>query len=63
MLTAINQMFCAAVASNDTRQRFISTVAAWLSETPTNLAFADLHDTVDGKYVHPCRRADNRRLT
>jgi hypothetical protein len=49
-------MFSAAVTLPDTRQQFISTIAKWLHETPTNLAFTDLHDTIDGKYALPlCR--------
>ncbi|KAK6432058.1 hypothetical protein LTR95_011776 [Oleoguttula sp. CCFEE 5521] len=44
------ELFCAAIASQDTKTEFISTVAKWLGVTPTNFAFTDLYDTVTGNY-------------
>ncbi|KAK1073809.1 hypothetical protein LTR74_001663 [Friedmanniomyces endolithicus] len=44
------ELFCAAVASSSTKAQFISTIAKWLGETPTNFAFTDLYDTVTGDY-------------
>ncbi|KAK0941868.1 hypothetical protein LTR48_001306 [Friedmanniomyces endolithicus] len=44
------ELFCAAVASSSTKAQFISTIAKWLGETPTNFAFTDLYDTITGDY-------------
>ncbi|KAK1082607.1 hypothetical protein LTR33_003801 [Friedmanniomyces endolithicus] len=44
------ELFCAAVASSSTKTQFISTIAKWLGETPTNFAFTDLYDTITGGY-------------
>ncbi|KAK5135123.1 hypothetical protein LTR08_005648 [Meristemomyces frigidus] len=44
------EMFCAAVASTSTKDQFISVIAKWLGQTPTNFAFTDLYDTVSGNY-------------
>ena len=43
------ELFCAAVASSSTKAQFISTIAKWLGETPTNFAFTDLYDTITGE--------------
>jgi hypothetical protein len=40
------EMFCASVASEKTKHKFIDTLAMWLGKTPTNFAFTDLYDTV-----------------
>lgn len=42
-------LFVAAVSSPSLKQRFISTLADWLGTTPTNFAFTDLYDAVNGK--------------
>lgn len=39
------QIFCASVASTDTKDEFTSVVSTWLDQTPTNFAFTDLYDT------------------
>lgn len=44
------EMFAASVASEDTRNLFISTLARWLNETPTSFAFTDLDATGSGDY-------------
>ncbi|KAK6438483.1 hypothetical protein LTR95_005319 [Oleoguttula sp. CCFEE 5521] len=44
------ELFCAAIAAQDTDTEFISTVAKWLGVTSTNFAFTDLYDTVTGNY-------------
>ncbi|EGP88303.1 GTA glutaminase A [Zymoseptoria tritici IPO323] len=44
------QLFCAAVASKDTKDMFTKTIAKWLGETLTSLAMGDLHETVSGDY-------------
>lgn len=49
MITDDWEMWCAAIAKNDTKAMFTSTVAKWLGTTPTNFAFTDLYDTISGK--------------
>ncbi|KAH9841230.1 DUF1793-domain-containing protein [Teratosphaeria destructans] len=44
------QSFCASIASTSTNQQFTSVIAKWLNQTPTNLAFTDLYDTISGNY-------------
>ncbi|KAJ8611770.1 hypothetical protein MRB53_037777 [Persea americana] len=44
------EIFCASVASQSTKTKFIQVIAQWLQETPTNLAFGDLFDAIDGDY-------------
>ena len=43
------QMFCAAVASDGTKARFISTLANWVVQTPTNFVMTDLYDAITGE--------------
>ncbi|KAI1487959.1 glutaminase GtaA [Biscogniauxia mediterranea] len=43
-------LWCAAIASDDTRDVFIDRVAAWIGVTPTNRALTDLYDAVTGNY-------------
>jgi len=43
------EIFCAAIASPDTRDLFISTIARWLGETTTNFAMTDLYDSITGE--------------
>jgi Domain of unknown function (DUF1793) len=43
-------LFQAAVSSTDTRDQFVSAVATWINDTPTNRALTDLYDTVSGDY-------------
>jgi hypothetical protein len=45
------ECFTAAIASADTRDMFIKTLATWVNETPTNRPLTDLYDTESGKYV------------
>lgn len=42
-------MFCAAVADDETKYRFISTIAKWVDQTPTNYAMTDLYDAITGE--------------
>ncbi|KAH7139099.1 glutaminase GtaA [Dendryphion nanum] len=44
------EMFCAAVASEETRDMFVSNLARWVGETATNLPFTDLYETSDGRF-------------
>ncbi len=43
------EMFCAAVASPSTRDMFISDIATWIGQTPTNRGFPDLYDVNTGE--------------
>jgi hypothetical protein len=40
-------MFSAAIADKSTQQMFISDLAKFIAETPTDAPFTDLYDTVD----------------
>jgi hypothetical protein len=42
------EMFTAAIASADTQQMFITDLANWINETPTNLPMTDLYDAQTG---------------
>lgn len=42
-------MFCAAIASDEVKQRFIETIANWANVTETNYPMTDLYDAIDGK--------------
>jgi len=44
------QIFCAAIASTQTRNMIIARMAKWLNETPTSRPFTDLYDTESGAY-------------
>jgi len=44
------EMFTAAVASTSTQQMFISKLAQWIQDTPTNNAMTDLYNTTTGDY-------------
>ncbi|KAF2126519.1 glutaminase GtaA [Dothidotthia symphoricarpi CBS 119687] len=44
------EIFCAAVASEDTRNMFISDLVRWINETPTSKPLTDLFETSDGRY-------------
>ncbi|KAI1819556.1 glutaminase GtaA [Xylaria intraflava] len=44
------QMWCAAIASEDTRNNFISRLADWINVTPTNRGLTDLYDCNTGDY-------------
>ncbi|KAH9877777.1 hypothetical protein J1614_002994 [Plenodomus biglobosus] len=46
------QIFCAAIASTETRDMFINAIAKFVNETPTSRAFTDLYDTDTGAYAH-----------
>ncbi|KAI1635106.1 glutaminase GtaA [Biscogniauxia mediterranea] len=43
-------LWCAAIASDDTRAVFIDRIAEWIGVTPTNRALTDLYDAVTGNY-------------
>jgi len=43
------EMWTAAIASTSTQQMFISDLALWINETPTNRAFTDLYDAQTGE--------------
>lgn len=45
------EVFCAAIASQETRDLFIGDLAKWVNETPTSKPFTDLYQTSDG--THP----------
>lgn len=45
------EVFCAAVASEETRDIFISDIAKWVNETPTSKPFTDLYETDDGTHA------------
>jgi hypothetical protein len=38
-------MFCAAIASTDTKQLFVSDLAKFIDQTDTDAPFTDLYDT------------------
>jgi hypothetical protein len=42
------EVFCAAIASIETRDMFISDLARWVGETSSSKAFTDLYETSDG---------------
>ncbi|KAI0134147.1 glutaminase GtaA [Xylariales sp. AK1849] len=44
------EMFCAAIASVETRDMFIQKLANWINVTPTNLGFTDLYDAGTGDF-------------
>ncbi|KAF1846969.1 glutaminase GtaA [Cucurbitaria berberidis CBS 394.84] len=44
------EIFSAAVASIETRDMFISSLAKWVNETPTSKPFTDLYKTDDGAF-------------
>ncbi|KAF2997083.1 hypothetical protein E8E13_002957 [Curvularia kusanoi] len=44
------ELFCAAIASEETRDMFISDLAKWVNETPTSKPFTDLYQTNDGSF-------------
>ena len=44
------EIFCAAVAENETRALFVDDLAAYIDQTPTNMPFGDLYDAVTGDY-------------
>lgn len=43
------EIFCAAIASQETRDMFISDLVKWVNETPNSKAFTDLYETNDGE--------------
>ncbi|KAI1142549.1 glutaminase A [Hypoxylon sp. FL0543] len=43
-------MWCAAIASSDTRDTIIRLVAGWIDSTPTNKPLTDLYDAQTGDY-------------
>jgi hypothetical protein len=45
------EMFCAAIASNDTKHMFIDSVAKWVQETPSQKPYSDLYQTNDATQV------------
>ena len=42
-------MLAAAVASANTTAMFISAIAGWINETPTNRALTDLYNATGGE--------------
>jgi len=44
------EMFTAAIASTSTQQMFMSDLAKWINETPTNVALTDLYDAQTGNW-------------
>ncbi|KAN0095547.1 DUF1793 domain containing protein [Hyaloscypha variabilis] len=45
------QMWTASIASKSTQTLFISLLAKWINETPTNRAFTDLYNTQTGDFA------------
>ena len=43
------EMFTAAIASSSTQKMFISELAKFIAQTPTNLPFTDLYDAQTGE--------------
>ncbi|KAL7623151.1 hypothetical protein AAE478_006832 [Parahypoxylon ruwenzoriense] len=43
-------LWCAAIASEETRDTFIRLVAGWIDSTPTNMPLTDLYDAATGDY-------------
>lgn len=43
------EIFCAAIASQETRDMFIGDLARWVRETTSSHPFSDLYETGDGK--------------
>ncbi|KKY24377.1 putative glutaminase [Phaeomoniella chlamydospora] len=43
------ELFCAAIAEEDTRQKFFGTVVKWINETVTSGALTDLYDVETGE--------------
>ncbi|EUC29373.1 hypothetical protein COCCADRAFT_106682 [Bipolaris zeicola 26-R-13] len=44
------EVFCAAIASDETRDMFLHDLATWVNETPTSRPFTDLYQTNDGTF-------------
>ncbi|KAF2848167.1 DUF1793-domain-containing protein [Plenodomus tracheiphilus IPT5] len=44
------QMFCAAIASIETRDMFINAIVRFVNETPTSRGFTDLYDVQTGQF-------------
>jgi len=44
------EMFCAAIAGEETQQMLIDDVATWIDQTPTNMPETDLYDAISGDY-------------
>ncbi|KZM27291.1 catalytic [Ascochyta rabiei] len=44
------EVFCAAIASEATRDLLIGDLARWINETPTSRPFTDLYQTSDGAF-------------
>lgn len=45
------EMWCASIASTSTKEMFISKLASWINNTPTNRAFTDLYNTQTGDFA------------
>ncbi|KAL2063340.1 hypothetical protein VTL71DRAFT_5145 [Oculimacula yallundae] len=45
------EMWCAAIASEDTKNIFISDLATWINDTPTNKAMTDWYDVQTGDFA------------
>lgn len=43
------ELWCAAIASNSTKNQFVEIIASWLGQTPSNYPFTDLYDTSTGQ--------------
>ncbi|KAI1762401.1 glutaminase A [Hypoxylon sp. FL1150] len=43
-------LWCASIASDETRDKFLQLIAGWIDSTPTNLALTDLYDAASGNY-------------
>lgn len=46
------ELWCAAVASESTRDLFVNDIAKWIQETDTNLPVTDWYETINGSYPY-----------
>jgi hypothetical protein len=46
------QLWCAAIASDDTRDYFHSRIVKWINETPANAPLTDLYEVEGGDFAH-----------
>lgn len=49
LLTDDWELFVAAVSSPELKEKFVSTIAAWLGSTSTDYPFTDLYDATSGE--------------
>ena len=47
-------MFAASIAAEDTTAMFISAIATWINDSPTNRGLTDLYNATGGEFVSFC---------